>query len=108
MMMREKRQGERWKKKRQRTFVVSLFVCFGKSFPVSRRPPDGRDIDRKSRFLELSGFDMLFDQLGRNANHMLALPIFDHVHRLQRRDYVALRYARHVTVTNAEMNNVRP
>ena len=69
----------------------------GAEFAV-RRPLDGRRVDGEAGLLELGRLDVLLDQFGRDADDVLALPVLDHVHRLQRRHDVALRDARHLTV----------
>ncbi len=79
----EIRQGEKWIDEMwKKDLFLSLFTGFGEDFSVSWRPSDGRNVYCKSRFLELSGFYMLFDQLGRYTNHMLAFPVLNHVHCL--------------------------
>jgi hypothetical protein len=73
-------------------------VKFATSCWFSGRFSGGPVTTCKSRFLELSRFDVLLDQLGCHTNDVLAFPVLDHVHRLQSGDYVALCDARHVAV----------
>lgn len=49
------------------------------------------------RLLVLGALQVLLHQFGRHADHVLALPVLDHVERLQRADDVTLRDAGHLT-----------
>lgn len=65
-------------------------------FTMSRCPSDGGHVDCQTWPFKLRRFDVILHQFGCDANNVLTLPIFDHVHRLQSRDDVALSDARHV------------
>lgn len=65
-------------------------------------PPNRRNVNSKSWFFELSWFDVLLNQLWSNTDDMLTFPVLDHVHCLQRWDYIALRDTRHVAVEESE------
>ena len=47
-------------------------------------------------FLILSAFEVLLHQLGRDTDHVLALPVLDHVEGLESADDVILSDARHL------------
>lgn len=84
--------------------LSSLFTVLVVGLAMSGCPPNGGHVDRETRPLELRRFDVILDQFGRDANHVLTLPVLDHVHRLQRRDDVALGDACHVA-KRKERNN---
>lgn len=48
----------------------------------ARRPPEGAAVHAQSRPFILTRSDVLLHQFGRDANHVLPLPVFHHVHAL--------------------------
>ena len=54
-------------------------------------PLEGGSVDGNLGLAILRRFEMLFHQLGRDADHVLTFPILDHVQRLKRRNDVGLR-----------------
>ena len=61
-------------------------------------PPQVVRVHSQERASVLCTLHVLFDQLGGHTYHMLALPVLDHVERLQCTDDVFLSDAGHHTV----------
>ena len=70
--------------------ILLFFVGF-----LGGRPLECVPVHGETRLLVLCGLQVLLDQLGRDADHVLTLPILDQVQGLQRRDDVVLGYAGH-------------
>ena len=60
-----------------------------------RLPPDTRRVHHQTRPLVLGALEVLLHQFGRHADHVLALPIFDQIQRLESLDDVLLGDGRH-------------
>lgn len=61
------------------------------------KPQQGAALTCDRRLLVLGALQVLLHQFGRHADHVLALPVLDHVERLKRADDVTLRDAGHLT-----------
>lgn len=70
---------------RHRSLFCDHFVYFS-----GRRPPETGRVDGDGRPAVLGALDVLLHQFGSDADHVLPLPVLDHVERLQRADDVVL------------------
>lgn len=66
-------------------------------FLLLLKPEQGAALTCDRRLLVLGALQVLLHQFGRHADHVLALPVLDHVERLKRADDVTLRDAGHLT-----------
>ena len=66
--------------------------------PIRRTPPEIVGVNSQSGFPVLCTLHVFFHQLGGDTDHMLPLPVFDHVEGLQRTNDVFLGDAGHCTV----------
>ena len=86
-------RGKKWhrrvasssKQKKVPTTIRSFLAVFSERL-TKRSPLDGRRVDSETRLLKLRRFDVFIYQFWCDANDVLSLPIFDHVHGLQRRN----------------------
>ncbi len=76
----------------------SLFdrFCY---FP-GRWPPQTRGVNGQRGAAVLCTFNVFFDEFWGDTNHVLSLPVFDHVEWLQGADDVCLCNTGHLTETN--------
>ena len=66
--------------------------------PIRRAPPEIVGVNSQAGFPVLCTLHVFFHQLGGDTDHMLALPVFDHVEGLQRTNDVFLGDAGHCTI----------
>lgn len=78
--------------------------------PSVRHPTQAIRLHRQFGPLELRQLQMLHHRLWRHTNHVLSLPVLDHLHALQRADDVVLRDATQFTrmIIKTKANLIHP